>query len=140
VNYFLDTDIYNHYHAGQAQVVSRVGSTAWSDLAITVVTRMEILRGRFEFLKKAATGAELTRAQLRLDESESALTKWRIIPVDNAACIEFDRLRANRALRKIGRADLLIACIALANRATLATRNVRDFKLVPGLRVENWVD
>jgi tRNA(fMet)-specific endonuclease VapC len=43
-------------------------------------------------------------------------------------------------LRKIGRADLLIACIALANGATFATRNVRDFKLVPGLRVENWVD
>jgi tRNA(fMet)-specific endonuclease VapC len=43
-------------------------------------------------------------------------------------------------LRKIGRADLLIASVTLANRATLVTRNTRHFKQVPGLRVENWVD
>jgi len=43
-------------------------------------------------------------------------------------------------LRKIGRADLLIASIALASSATLATRNLKDFAFVPGLRTENWAD
>ena len=43
-------------------------------------------------------------------------------------------------LKKIGRGDLLIAAVAQARRAKLATRNVRDFQLVPGLRVENWAD
>jgi tRNA(fMet)-specific endonuclease VapC len=41
---------------------------------------------------------------------------------------------------KIGRADLLVASIALANRATLVTRNLRHFREVPGLSLENWVD
>jgi len=36
--------------------------------------------------------------------------------------------------------DLKIACICLAHDATLLTRNLADFKPVPGLRVENWLD
>jgi len=35
---------------------------------------------------------------------------------------------------------LKIACISLAHDATLLTRNLMDFKPVPGLRVENWLD
>jgi tRNA(fMet)-specific endonuclease VapC len=76
----------------------------------------------------------------RLDESDSALSRWKIVSLNEAALQQFDRLRADRSLRKIGRADLLIACIALAHRATLASRNIRDFSFVPGLMVENWVD
>ncbi len=43
-------------------------------------------------------------------------------------------------VEKIGRADLLIAAITLAREATLVTRNVKHFRQVPGLKVENWVD
>lgn len=55
------------------------------------------------------------------------------------AC-EFDRLRDNKSLRKIGRADLLIACIELAGQATLVTRNLRHFCMISGLHVLNWAD
>ena len=41
---------------------------------------------------------------------------------------------------EIGRADLLIAAIVLTHRATLVSRNLKDFRQVPGLRVENWAD
>ena len=63
-----------------------------------------------------------------------------MFPIDDAAAAEFDRLREHKKLKKIGRGDLLIASIALANRATLVTRNQRDFRLVPGLQLDNWVD
>ena len=63
-----------------------------------------------------------------------------IVPINQAASLEFDRLRSVSKFRKIGRADLLIASITLANRATLVTRNLRHFKQIPGLKVENWVD
>ena len=36
--------------------------------------------------------------------------------------------------------DLRIASIAIANDATLLSRNLKDFSRVPGLRVENWLE
>jgi tRNA(fMet)-specific endonuclease VapC len=63
-----------------------------------------------------------------------------VVSLDEAAAVQFDRLRMVRSLRKVGRADLLIASIILANRATPVTRNLRHFKQVPGLIVTNWVD
>jgi tRNA(fMet)-specific endonuclease VapC len=63
-----------------------------------------------------------------------------VVSIDDASIVKFDQLRQDKKLKKIGRADLLIACIALANQATLVTRNVRDFQQVPGLWIENWAD
>ena len=63
-----------------------------------------------------------------------------MLSFDSGAAVEFNRLRQNKKLKKIGRADLLIAAIALGRRATLVSRNLRDFQQVPGLRVENWAD
>lgn len=34
--------------------------------------------------------------------------------------------------------DLRIACIALVTSSTLLSRNLRDFRKVPGLAVEDW--
>ena len=63
-----------------------------------------------------------------------------MIPIDAAAAAQFDALRKNSKLKKLGRRDLLIAVIALAERATLVTRNLKDFRKVPGLQAENWAD
>jgi tRNA(fMet)-specific endonuclease VapC len=68
------------------------------------------------------------------------MSGMRALPADDLAADTFDRLRENRRLRKIGRADLLIASIVMANRAVLVTRNRRHFGLVPGLSVEDWAE
>ena len=79
-------------------------------------------------------------AQQRLDRSESLLLELTVIPFDDVAAQHFAPLQQTKKLRKIGRADLLISSIALANDAVLVTRNLRHFHQVPALRVENWVD
>jgi tRNA(fMet)-specific endonuclease VapC len=68
------------------------------------------------------------------------LRSFRALSITDAVAAEFDRLRRVKRLKKIGRGDLLIAAVALASRATLVTRNVKDFETVPGLKVENWAD
>lgn len=41
--------------------------------------------------------------------------------------------------KTIGPNDLLIAAHVLAAYLTVVTRNEREFRRVPGLRVENWI-
>src|SRR5437016_1716786 len=79
-------------------------------------------------------------AQQRFDQTEAYLGGVRVVSVEATASAKFDKLRANKKLKKIGRADLLIAAITLAHSATVVTRNLQHFRQVPGLQVENWVD
>jgi tRNA(fMet)-specific endonuclease VapC len=138
--YLLDTDTLTHLHAGNSNVVDRLKAMADTEMGITIITKVEVLRGRIDYLIKAENGANLLKAQELLFRTEELLNELLIIPINRAASIEFDRLRDVSKFRKIGRADLLIASITLANRATLVTRNLRHFKQIPGLKVENWVD
>jgi tRNA(fMet)-specific endonuclease VapC len=136
----LDSDTLTLLFGGHPRVITYHRKET-EEVAITIISQIEILQGRFAMLLKAADGAELQRAQQWLDQTVHSLAAIpKVVPIDLAAANEFDRLRANRKLRKIGRADLLIACIALANRATLVTRNRKHFHQVPGLQVENWAD
>jgi tRNA(fMet)-specific endonuclease VapC len=135
----LDTDTLTLYLRDHPQILRRLHE-AGEDVAITIITRIEVLQGRFATLLKAADGAALQRGQQRLDRAESDLAVFRILPIDDADAAEFDQLRQNRKLKKIGRGDSLIAAITLAHAATLVTRNLKDFRQVPGLQVENWAD
>lgn len=135
----LDSDMLSLLMNGDARVTARAKLAG--EFTTTVVTKIVILLGRFAWLLKAESGEQLLRAQHWLYANEQFLAGLKdIVPFDAAAAAAFDRLRQDKKLKKIGRADLLIASIVLANRATLVTRNLRHFRLVPGLRVENWVD
>ncbi|HVK15349.1 MAG TPA: type II toxin-antitoxin system VapC family toxin [Fimbriiglobus sp.] len=107
---------------------------------ISLITLIEVLRGRFDALLKAADGAALSRALDGLRSSEAYLAEYRVLPFDAPAVAEFDRLREDKKARKAGRNDLLIACVALAHDATLVTLNLKDFWNFPNLKLENWAD
>ncbi|GAA6623020.1 type II toxin-antitoxin system VapC family toxin [Scytonema sp. NUACC26] len=138
--YLLDTDTLTHLYAGNTNVVTRLNAVENSEVGITIITKAEMLRGRIDYLIKAETGESLLRAQELLFRTEELLAELLIVPISQRAADEFERLRTVSKLRKIGRADLLIASISLANRAILVTRNIRHFKQIPELRVVNWVD
>ncbi len=138
--YFLDTDTLTLAHAGHARVSERLRRVDPNEVAITVITRIEILQGRFAAVLKASDGVQLARAQELLERTDERLRVLEIIPVDVAATSTFDRLRQDKSLKKIGRGDLLIASIAVAHRATLVSRNVKDFRRIVGLQLENWAD
>ena len=59
-----------------------------------------------------------------------------VLPFDVRAAAHFDELKGQRI--RVGTQDLKIAAIALANDATVLTRNTQDFSRVPGLKFEDW--
>jgi tRNA(fMet)-specific endonuclease VapC len=136
----LDADTLTHLYAGHERVVDRLRRCDDADVAITIITKAEILRARCDGLLKAADAVQLLRAQSRLGHTESLLNQLKVVGLDERATEEFLRLRARKEFKKIGHVDLLIAGVTLANRATLVTRNLRHFRQIPNLSVENWVD
>ena len=138
--HLLDTDTLTHLYAGNTSVIARLNAVEDSEVGITIITKAEMLRGRIEYLIKAENRDSLLKAQELLFRTEELLAELLIVPISQKAADEFERLRRVSKLRKVGRADLLIASISLANRATLVTRNTKHFKQIPGVRVVNWVD
>ena len=138
--YLLDTDTLTYLHAGNANVIKRLKILEDAEIAITIVTKIEILRGRIDYLLKAFSGEDLLKAQDLFCRSETLLNQLPLISIEQNAANQFERLQNVSKFRKIGRADLLIASITLANQATLVTRNLRHFRQIPQLLLENWVD
>jgi tRNA(fMet)-specific endonuclease VapC len=135
----LDTDTLTLLFRGHPRVQSRVRS-AEADVATTIITWIEVMQGRFDAILKAADADQLERAHRRLEDSVRQMTALTIVAIDAVAAQQFAKLLRNKKLKKIGRGDLLIASIALAQKARLITRNLRDFEQVPGLNAENWAD
>ncbi len=91
--HLLDTDTLTHAHLGHRKVASRIERAGEQNIATTIVTAIEIIRERHEYILKAVDGAQLLRAQQLLNASEEMLTDIQIIRVDATAAAEFDRLR-----------------------------------------------
>ena len=72
---------------------------------------------------------------------EALVEAIRVVPLPLEAAARYGEIRADleRRGRPIGANDTWIAAHALADNLTLVTNNEREFKRVPGLRVENWL-
>jgi predicted nucleic acid-binding protein len=98
----LDTNMLTHLFEGHPRVIQRFEQET-DEVATTIISRLEILQGRFAMLLKAADGKELQRAQDWLDRTVERLGDIpNVIPIDRAAADEFDRLRHHRKLKRLG--------------------------------------
>jgi tRNA(fMet)-specific endonuclease VapC len=139
--YTLDTNIISDLLKGSPSVTARLRAVPVTDpVTITPVAWFEVIRGRLAAVVTAADAEQLRTAVDRFVADRKRLDRFPTLDFIPAVGDHFDLLRVNKKLKKIGREDLLIACFALAHRATLVTRNLKDLRLVPGLRVENWAD
>jgi len=69
------------------------------------------------------------------------LGSMEILPFDEEAAEHAARIRHHleKAGKKIGPLDTLIAGTALAHRAVLVTNNTREFSRIPELEIEDWL-
>jgi tRNA(fMet)-specific endonuclease VapC len=112
-------------------VLERFLSHPVGDIGISSITVAELDYG-------ASKSRHATKNRIALDQFISPLD---VAAFDREAAAAYGRLRA--ALEQkgtpIGSMDLLIAAHALSLGVKLVTNNTREFRRVPGLRVENWV-
>lgn len=116
---------------------TRMRASDPEEFATTVISLEEQMRGWLATLGKTRNVREQTAGYDRLVALIRFFERWDIVPFDDQAADEFERLR--KAKVRIGSQDLKIASIALSRGALLLSANLRDFRQVPGLRVESWI-
>src|SRR5262245_13487207 len=98
--YLLDTDTLTLVHARHARVSERQRTAPSAEIAIPVITRIEILQGRFAALLKAADAEQLLRAHLFLERAAERLRDLVIVPIDAPAAAVCEQLRQHKKLKK----------------------------------------
>lgn len=109
---------------------------------------------RFQSLSLGSVGiSSITLAELQhgvvksvhFNENQQALHEF-LVPIDildfdYEAAMRYGEIRAylEKTGQLIGPLDMLIAAHAKSLDVTVVTNNEKEFKRVPGLKVENWI-
>ncbi len=134
--YVLDTDHLSLFHRGFPGIRDRLDLLSPDQIAITIITAEEQLRGRLAQISKASTSEDRIKKYLWLQETLVSLNNLPILQSSIAAEQKVEEFR--RLKIRVGTQDLRIAAITLAHNGILVTRNLKDFSQIPGLTVENW--
>jgi tRNA(fMet)-specific endonuclease VapC len=134
--YILDTDHISLLQRGQQPVIANLSRVDKAYRAVTIITVAEQMQGRLAVIRRARTEIEAARAFASLQNTIAFYQSIRVLPYNEEAQSIFAQLRQQKI--RVGTQDLRIAAIALSYRATLVTRNGKDFDRIPGLILTDW--
>jgi tRNA(fMet)-specific endonuclease VapC len=132
VKYLLDTDTFSFIaREASPELMDKVREIPPDALALSVISRGEIEFGLAANAPKRKT----------LERSMALLGLIATAPLPAAAAAQYRELRVylQKKGSPIGGNDMWIAAHALAEQWTVVSNNDREFRRVPGLRVENWL-
>ena len=129
--YLFDTNIISYWMRGDEKVIQRIKKQTPSDLSLSTITLAEILYG----IEQSPDKKEERR--LKINQISSLL---HLYSFDGAAAGKYAVIRSQleREGRIISERDTQIASIAVANKLTLVTHNVKEFGRINKLKVEDW--
>ena len=135
MTYLPDTNAFSAYLRGSSEPLTRrmVSAFAADELRLSVMVMSEL-----------AFGAEKARTEMGepkfIRRVEMLRRQLPVEPIGADFPEYYAKVRTNleRAGRKIGDRDTIIAAHALALGAVMVTANVGEYSRVPGLKVENW--
>lgn len=131
--FLLDTNICIYIRQKRPPaVLARFEKLKVGEAALSVITYGELLYG-------ARKSQQRQVAMARLADLVSLLP---VLEMPAGAADEYGEIRALLETRgeTIGGNDLWIAAHARAEDLVLVTNNEREFKRVPGLKVQNWAE
>lgn len=131
--YLLDTNICVFLLRGKYDVDKMLDKVGLENCYISEITEAEL-----------KYGAELGRRKglkQRIQILENLFTTVQILPISKA----IDLFASEKArLRLAGTPadddfDLLIGCTAIVHNMAMVTENIKDFKNLSGIKLENWI-
>jgi len=128
--YILDTNTLIYFFKGIGNVAGILLSKSPKDISIPSIALYELEVGI----------AKSTKPNKRRKQLKSLISKIDISSFGAKEAEVAAMIRANLESKgtPIGPYDILIAGTALSTNATLVTHNIKDFKKVNGLNIEDW--
>ncbi|WP_129674268.1 type II toxin-antitoxin system VapC family toxin [Candidatus Chloroploca sp. Khr17] len=136
MTFLLDTDHVSLDQRGHPIVRARVQAAGSTQVAVSIITVEEQMRGWLAAIRAATTPEARTTAYQRLRMAVEYFASFAVVDYTVQAEALVSDLRKQGI--RIGTQDLRIAAIAIVHGITLVTRNTRDFAQVPGLVIEDW--
>jgi tRNA(fMet)-specific endonuclease VapC len=130
--YLLDTNIcIDIQRARRPEILARFQHLDAGEAMISVITYGELLAG-------AAKSKLRSRASEIIEEFTNHVE---VLPLSKETAQIYGQIRASLELKGqvIGANDMWIAAHAKASNLVLVTNNEREFKRVPGLKIQNWI-
>jgi tRNA(fMet)-specific endonuclease VapC len=129
--HLLDTNTFTAIIKGHPKALAAFVKLDIKNIKLSVINLGEIEYG----LKHNPVGS------LKLARIQSLLEDIEVLTLDKQSAHHYGEIRAEQQKKgePIGSNDFWVAAHALSLGATLVTNNVREFKRVKGLKVENWV-
>jgi len=138
--YVLDTDHVTFLERGDSAEGSRLRERLRQlppeERVTTILSFEEQVRGWMAVLAKSRSVAPQIEAYRRLKRLLEVYCDLVVLEFDELSATQWQRLQKSRI--RISTSDLKIAAMALTHNATVLTRNLHDFRRVPGLKVEDW--
>lgn len=135
----LDSDHMSILRRGGANALNlqmRLDALPDEEVVTCIVVYEEQMRGWMAEIARMQTGARFVAPYASLATTLEIYCGMIVLPFDDRAAQIFDDLK--RQPVHIGTQDLKIAAIALANNATVLTRNTQHFAKVPNIKHEDW--
>ncbi|HEY6351639.1 MAG TPA: type II toxin-antitoxin system VapC family toxin [Candidatus Angelobacter sp.] len=130
--YLLDTNIFIYIRQNHPpKVQTRFRRLKPGEAVLSVITYGELAYGAEKSQQKARALQQLTEL--------TQLIPVLALPEDAAHTYGEFRATLEAQGQVIGNNDLWIAAHAKAANLTLVTNNEREFRRIPGLKVQNWV-
>lgn len=129
--YLLDTHAFSAIIKGHPEALAAYAKLNPETVKISVISLGEIA---FGISRQNVGASKQARIRALLEDVEA-------LPLAFAAVGIYGSIKADLLQRgePIGGNDFWIAAHALALEATLVTGSLREFKRVPGLKLENWM-
>ena len=137
--YLMDSDhvsLIDRSGVEGAKILARIGMLPPESVAVSIVSYEEQMRGWMAEIARFPSVDKQMAAYARLEKMREYYCITPVLKFDDKALVVFQTLWIQRL--RIGTMDLKIASVALVNNATLVTRNLADFRKVPGLKLEDW--
>lgn len=126
----LDTNILIYFFKGMGNVAQKMLATPPKDIAVPAIVLYELNVG----IQKSSSPRKRKTQLNQLIDIVTTLP-FGSKEAEVAAAI---RTKLEKKGLLVGPYDILIAATALAGNHTLVTHNVKEFKRIPGLKVEDW--